>query len=328
MKLNNYKKSKKILSLASVLLGASIFVSCTNTNSKVIFSEYWTENANIATENITEELEYAVAFEKGAGLNMPYSLEYTNGTYITRLKTEQSDGKTVYVYETDFSITVHYQYKGETVDLQDSVKTTVKFEKASSALYPLSSHKEIVSHSPNNGAAEKVADCYEEYKYNIDTTYDNAGKGVCVITKPDEEENNSISSEFSIDTKKYNYLDNEQLLFALRGLSPASISSSTFSVYNAFTDSVQKIKVAFSSETGADFEFLKDGVSVKDTISYYSADISIDSQNPGATQTAWVAKTVDPSKNTYRNVVLKLKTPISYNLGTLVYTLKSANFSK
>lgn len=328
MKLNDCKKRKKILSLGAVLLCASIFVSCTNTNNKVIFSEYWTENANIATENVNEELEYAVTFEKGTGLDMQYNLDYTNGTYITRLKTEQLDGKTVYVYETDFSITVTYLYKGESVDLQDSVKTSVKFEKASSALYPISSHKEIVSHSPQNGAANSLENCYAEYKYNIDTTYDNEGKGVCVITKPEEEESNSITSEFSIDTKKYNYLDNEQLLFALRGLSPASISPPTFSVYNAFANSVQKIKVSFSSETGADFEFLNNGVSVKDTISYYSADISINSQNPGATQTAWIAKTVDPSKNTYRNVVLKLKTPMSYNLGTLVYTLKSANFSK
>ena len=311
----------------TILLGASIFVSCTNTNSRVIFSEYWTENANVATENVTEELEYAVSFEKGTGLDMQYAVNYTNGAYTTRLKTEQSNGKTVYVYETDFSITVTYLYKGESVELQDSVKTSVKFEKASNALYPISSHKEIVSHSPQNGTTTQLNDCFSEYKYDVDTTYE-ADKGVCVISKPDDEESQPITSNFSIDTKKYNYLDNEQLLFALRGLSPTTASSSSFSVYNAFADSVQKIKVAFSAETGADFEFLKNGVTVKDTISYYSTSISINSQNPGATQTAWIAKTVDSSKNTYRNVVLKLETPISYNLGTLVYTLTSANFSK
>ena len=33
------------------------------------------------------------------------------------------------------------------------------------------------------------------------------------------------------------------------------------------------------------------------------------------------------TNNVYRNVMLRLETPLSYNLGTLVYTLKTAQFS-
>ena len=149
-----------------------------------------------------------------------------------------------------------------------------------------------------------------------------------MISNIENTEATPLTSNFSIDTKKYTYLDNEQLLFALRGLDPSSTSAPKFLVYNAFADVVQTIKVSFSSETGEDFEIVKNGTTVKDTIPYYSADVSIDSKNPGATQTAWLAKAIDPSVNTYRNVVLRLEAPLSYNLGTLVYKLKSANFSR
>ena len=60
----------------------------------------------------------------------------------------------------------------------------------------------------------------------------------------------------------------------------------------------------------------------KKAIEYYPVSISIVDEYPGATQTAWYAKPSDKSSsNTYRNVLLRLETPIFYNLGTLVYEL-------
>ena len=36
----------------------------------------------------------------------------------------------------------------------------------------------------------------------------------------------------------------------------------------------------------------------------------------------------DLQNNEYRNVILKMKTPLSFNLGSLVYSLSSVNFLK
>ena len=64
---------------------------------------------------------------------------------------------------------------------------------------------------------------------------------------------------------------------------------------------------------------------VKKTIDYRSVTMKLSSSNPGATQTAYIATYDNAEMNTHRNVMLKLETPLAYNLGTLVYSLKSIN---
>ena len=121
------------------------------------------------------------------------------------------------------------------------------------------------------------------------------------------------------------YLDNEQLIFALRAMA-AKTSSAKLQVYSPFAEAVQKVGITFNAEESAEFTFLKNGTEETKALTYRPASIVLDEKNPGATQTAWVAKTTDSTKNEYRNVVLKLETPLSYGLGSLIYTLKSANW--
>ena len=67
---------------------------------------------------------------------------------------------------------------------------------------------------------------------------------------------------------------------------------------------------------------------VKSTITYRPVSMVLDEKNPGATQTAWIAKKPETSSNSNvnRNVLLRLETPLSYGLGSLVYTLNSATY--
>ena len=85
--------------------------------------------------------------------------------------------------------------------------------------------------------------------------------------------------------------------------------------------------MSFSAEKGDDFTFQQNGTETSTAIQFYPVSIALDEKNSGQTQTAWVAKTTNPSNNRYRNVVLRLEAPLSYGMGSLIYTLKSANFS-
>lgn len=133
-----------------------------------------------------------------------------------------------------------------------------------------------------------------------------------------------MTTEFSIGDG-YSYIDNEELLFALRGISYASAQQ--FQVYNASVRRVQNVRVSPSSSDSDEFEFSLGGQTSARAIEYYPLSISISESNPGATQTAWYAATTSASNNVYRNVMLRLETPISYNLGSLVYELQSAEFA-
>ena len=315
--------------LATLFLCATCLTACAGQNQKVSFSDYWRVDAT-SKQNVTETLEYEVKYESN-NIASAYKLDYTNGKYVTELSSAtEADGRKVYVYKTELTITATYVFNGEVAECKDSVKTEVKFEQGS-VLRPIYSRKEIKSTSPTESLSAEptqLSQCFNEYDYTIETTYTgNSGAGNCKITLNGENPTTREDS-FALDTEKYTYLDNEQLLFAIRGMRASASVSSTFMVYSPFARNGQKIKATFSAKAGTEFSFLRDGAPVKETIEYFPTSLVLDSKNPGATQTAWYAATTNPQDNTYRNVMLRLETPVSYNHGTLIYTLKSANFAK
>ena len=89
----------------------------------------------------------------------------------------------------------------------------------------------------------------------------------------------------------------------------------------------ERIRVNFSEKTGKSFTYSltenSETKTVTKDISYRPVSIQIDADNPGATQTALIATTDNPSDNTYRNVMLELNVPLSYSFGSLVYKLTS-----
>lgn len=319
-------KRKNIFSCAALLLATSCFAACANTSQKTSFNSNWQTDSTVIQNDLTETLEYNVRFEKSTPTQNDFSLDYTNGTYTTSLKTEYSEGRIIYIYESTLQIDVIYQFGQESKQLTDRVYSHVEFEDADSFLRPLSSYKETLSHSPANGATS-LDKCYETYHHSIDIKYTENGAGEMVYKNLADENSKDQKESFKVSTKKYTHLDNEQLLFAIRGINPSQSTTAKFNVYSPFINRAQKVKVSFDSATSRDFTFTKNGTSIKETIQYYPVKIALDETNPGATQTAWVAKSTSTTSNVYRNVVLRLETPLSYNLGSLVYELKSATFS-
>lgn len=319
------KHGKKFLSAIALTLCAATLTACAGTSQKVTFEEYWLEDAgiapNVSPETVLEALEYDVEFKKASGLNDDYDVYYENGVYKTKLTLNEG----VYRYETSLSIDVTYTVDGQSETKSDSIVSWVEFKK-NAKLQPIKSHKEIVCRSPEGGGAT-IETCYKEYNYTVDTTYNENGLGgKSVIVNNDPLANNDPQEKTFTVEDKYTCLDNEQLLFALRGLSQ-STSTSSVSVYAPFSGVVQTINVGYSSlEKGTEFTFKKNGVSNKQVINYYPVSVKINAQLPGETQTAWIAETTNAHSNTFRNLILQLETPLAYNLGTLIYTLKSANF--
>jgi hypothetical protein len=176
-------------------------------------------------------------------------------------------------------------------------------------------------------AGATVNDCYEKYDYTVDITYNGAG-GTVVVDNREIDTDNTTPTAFEIeDSDDYTYLDNEQLLFALRGVNPSINTSPNFQIYAALQNQTQIVNATFEKVETSKFTFALNGEAARERdISYYPVSLSLQQANNGQPQTVWYAKTTDAANNTYRNVMLYMETPVFANNGSLCYKLKKADF--
>ena len=317
------KKRKIYTSIACALLCASTLTACSNIDYTVPLTAYWYDHYATTPSVVEETLVYKVTFEASSSLaGQDWAVSYNEGTYTTHL-TKEND---TYVYRTELSISGTFSYGLEnTHAFTDSVKTAVTFNDKSKA--PIYSWKEIHSTSPVN--APTAESYFTETHQTVETFYEaDLSKGTCVTTDLTKAEPKPVTNTFEIDSK-YTYVDNEQLLFALRGLNQKT--SPSFYVYAPFSRKVQTVNATFDAlKTGDTFSFeTVDDNKGKDTlraIPFYPITLGIDEKNSGAAQTIWLAQLTDPSHNEYRNVILWMRVTLAYNVGTLNYSLQSANF--
>lgn len=313
--------------LSAVFLASCSCDSCAG-NTKVSFKDYYLQDADHAAGNeFNETITYSVT-HTGNNTYNNYSVQYSNGTYQTNLKKVSDEkGDTYILFTSTFSINVSYTYNGETSELfTDTSTSAVTFRDAKNMLTPVSSTKTVYSHSPAQ-SANALKDCYVEYHQTVTTTYNSdctaGSSNIINHLKADEK----TSYDFEIeDTDKYAYLDNEQLLFALRCMNPNTTGK--VQVYSPFANSVQTISTAFGSSNSTDFKNLTINGKTHESlqISYLPVTMEIDVKNNGTTQTAWIAETKNTNNNTYRNVMLKYIVPLPFTLGELHYNLVSADF--
>lgn len=317
-------KNKKLLSFLAVTLSAVAFSGCTSGSKTVEFKNYWLKDS-LATsvEQYEETLVYNVTFQKESGLDsMSYDLDYQNGSYTTTLK-HYSDGKCEYT--TKLTVDVVFTVDGgDPVVKQDSVETYVQFYRAQDSLTPIKSTKTLRSHTPLNAtkSVSSAEDCFLPVRYTMETDYAD-GKGVCVYQDliPVNENSEELPAPSTFDfsmSKKYSYLDNEQLLIGLRAMS-TSTTSATVKTFSPFVKALQQVSVSFNSkEESTTIDVTENGTAIsKKPFTYRIAEMVIKAKNSGATQTVWIAN----EKN--RNVMLHMETPLSFGIGSLVYDLTS-----
>ena len=145
-------KLRKIALALAATLALSTLAACTETDQKLIFNDYWEQNSLVSSSSINEILEYKVTHdrESAPGLDsIGYTLTYGEGTYVTTLKTHTQG----YIYTTSLSMPVTFQYGDDEAEtVTDTVTTEVIFQRSKDGLRPISSTKNVVSHTPQSGA--------------------------------------------------------------------------------------------------------------------------------------------------------------------------------
>lgn len=335
---------KKIFAALALVATTFVFAACNNTNQKLSFNPNW--EAGILSEATTatkETLTYEVTHTPGAFLNEgSFTVAYggvdnvTPGTYTTTLEYTA----TGYEYKTELKLPVVFTLaSGETVTKEDVITTHAVFKFAANSLQPVSSTKRVHCHSPNNISATTIERTYTEFDYEFHIQYNDDltggtltrtdySKDLTLLVYKDRYPEKKAVTEFEIDQKKLTYLDNEQLLFAFRGLSSANIASAqSMNVYNASLLTMEKITTTPAAETKTDFKFsLNGGEKLDREVAYIPVSIKSDNKHVENEQVLWYAKTTSNDSNAYRNVLLKMTVPMHYGLGSLTYTLSDATF--
>ncbi len=288
-----------------------------------------------------ETLEYEVtmpsAEEGGSAEHNGLTAEYTGGVYTMSLKNatielDNAVKEEGYVLETSLSIDVRFTYGGQTsAALHDVVTSRVEFRSAGENLKPVYSTKTAHTHVPND-VPSSLETSYAEYHYTYEVEYDD-GLTLAAVTFTDHLAGSNgkvpepVKSEVDIEGKS-TFLDNEQILFALRGVN--LLSAPVFRTLDPTMGTVQEVSLRQSTTevneaVHASFEQNGEPFSAE-SIAAYECAIGY-RNNIGQERTIVFAKTTDPNENVYRNVPLRIEYPILRSLGKLRYTLKKATFN-
>lgn len=327
---------KKIRLAGLLLLAPLTLLSACSGGTPLSFTANWYRNTALggSVNDTLEELTYEVSFTPAEN-DSSFSVEYDTGTYTTRLINANialSDGSTKegYIYATELTISGRYRLGSEvSEDFSDRVSSSVSFLPVTDGLKPVKSEKEVLSTSPIVSLPETLEGAIETYHYTYAVSYDAAlTTATAVYTDLNAETPAPETREYAIDGTT-TYLDNEQILFALRGLSLSSVA--TFRTVNSVMGIVTEVSTG-TSTTGPtslkeSVDFTMDGIAVKTEIDAVQVPIIYQSTPSGQQQDLVYAATTDTNNNTYRNVLLRMEVPVLQSLGTLVYHLKEAAFT-
>ena len=340
-------KKKRIAGLL-LLAPLALLTACGGGNNGLALTANWHKNTG-TRDNITgteEALEYAVTFVKSTDTGA-FTLDYEDGTYTTRLSavTEPPlSDKQIYRYETELKISVTFTLNGvKSETYEDSGKTKSYFMTVADTLRPIKCEKEVVSTTPlstSSSPRDKLEDNFTTFRYKTETTYNEGLSSATIVTTAyttektesedstvTETEKESVSEKTVKLSGSYTYFDNDQILFALRGLDMTA--ASTFKTIDPQTR--LEVKAGMSSAPSAISytpSFLMGETTVDQPIDAYQVRIGYNTSNPGQGQTlVYAKKSEDANNNVYRNVLLRMEVPIVYQHGTLVYNLKKAAFS-
>ncbi len=325
----------KLKKVAGALLLVPVFLlaACTSTPSLPISANWYSSVNNYGgLTGTSEQLSYAVTFTPG-GSNGNVRAELDAGTYTVSLlaaNISYAEGNPVgYYLESKFTIGGRYFFNDESCgDFTDSITSKVWFLGVSDGLRPIRSEKEVTSNLPRT-TAQKKEDVTMQYHYKYVAEYD-AELKTSTVTLTYPEKVGTEGYEPSVTTLDIggggSFFDNEQILFVLRGIDPAT-------AFSFRTVNPSKIAVATlaSSEVPTSEKFTctfkLNGEEATRQIDSYHMNIGYSGANPGSAQELVYAKCVNPDSNTYRNVLLHMESSMIYDLGTYRFDLKEAVFN-
>ena len=230
--------NKKRVAGLVLLLPLGLLAACGGGGpSSLSISANWYDTTTTSRIDYSkEELEYAVTFTPPS-VPGDCTVSYETGTYRTTLEavnySHKSDGSSadVYLYTTSLNISGRYTYKNATTEeFTDFVTSKVYFRRAEEGLVPIESEKEIKSTSPVVNPSESVffEDIHIKYNvlYNTADSYSAAlsSAKITATVFEDGEATSGDPAEVDIDCDG-SYFDNEEILFAMRGLDMSAASN-------------------------------------------------------------------------------------------------------
>lgn len=321
-----------VLLLAPLLVGAA----CAPGIQRTEIQTNWYRNTGLGDDiaGTRETLEYSVAMSESTPHN-GLTADYSDGVYTMTLVnapiTRENGTAEGYILETSLSVNVKFTFQGTSTEtMNDTVSTRVEFLPVGSNLQPVRSSKTAHTHVPND-APQSMESVFAEYHYTYAVEYNDA-RTKAAVTYTDRLPNaagkvpDPISRELDIESK-YTFLDNEQILFALRGMNLSS--SITFRTINPTMNSVQEVSLrAAAKEVTESVSFERNGEP-------FSADALAATElrvgyggNVGQGVTVVFAKKTSDTDNTNRNVPLRMEYPVIRSLGTMRYTLTKASLAE
>lgn len=298
-------------------------------------------------EYTKEVIEYEVTHSASKTENVTYSAEYSNGKFVTEFyafeydwknnKTYPSEQKEIlYCYKTTLDISVKFTFKvsGESTQIfADSVKTVSYFRASGKNLQPVYSKQDIISHSPASLRPTSVSTMYSEVNASYETFYNYT----CSEGTSYQGETTQVYS--NLDKIKYSVFDNSYIYIAARSMklsdslsqvvhlvSPISGGTSQYvltantSPIDASEDKAEIKRISTELQNNKLFTPSEN----KEVVPTIGVNINYDGGKlRGTTQTIWFAAIENPDLNTARATMLLLSIPLSYNLGTLTYSLKN-----
>lgn len=296
-----------------------------------------------------ETLSYSVKLEKGASTNPNYSVEYDeessyNTTFfattfdwqgedvLDKYKTDKTEQ--VYVFSSQQVISGKYVHRdGGEIAFDDLVYTACYFRSVSFNLEPVYSIQQVYSTSPNATAPQTAEEMATRYEYRVETYYDyNLTEATVIYTdlqSQDQEPTETVVND--LDRLDYTLFDNASILTAVRAM---NTNDENFAkVISVFTPVEKRVKnygvqVNAISSLGENDAQIKNALtdagycSAETEIKYNEVYFALQENMQGTIKSAWYANVGNASENNCRSTLLKLRTPLSFNLGTLVYELK------
>lgn len=323
-----------------MLAPLALLCACTaGTPELPIESNWYTQTGERHVIDPTEETcSYSVTFaESDEAKESGYYFSYENGTYETRLASERialSDGTTAVGYKFTTSlfanVTVHYA-GAASEPVQNTLKTEVLFLDADSGLKPIKSRQEVHELVPLGTPSAKfdsLEESYRSYDYTLTTEYSlDLSEATMKFDDLTTEEDDAREPETVKLKGSGSYLDNEQLVFALRGLDLST--GATFRSINP--NSKQCVSVRFSETPVSVTEtctFEMNGeTKEQEKIAAYEFSLGYSQQYTGQSKKFVYAKKVSATNNTYHNALLRVEQPAIYSHGTFTFKITSANFT-
>ncbi|MBQ9714422.1 MAG: hypothetical protein IJV83_03780 [Clostridia bacterium] len=320
-------RTKKCFAALAALLASTTLClsSCTDNGSKITFKNYWSNAEAGTVKPINETCEYEVSFDDYDSSFINYELNYT-GTYKTTLVSSREGDSFIYTFSTELALTTTFTVDEDTETFKDYMISSVKFYAPGGEdnLRPISSSKEIYSHSPRiTNEASEAKDCYTFYHYRFTNDYSDGG--TCIkerifhgINEETGEEITSTAEEtFTFSTSsKHNVLDNEQFPVAFRAMPTGT--DNTVRMFNPYIEGTQDYDVSLSDDAeDHSVKFQLNGETAESK-KYYEASIVLSSNASGQPQTAWIAE-----EDAFNRIMLYYKAPLANSIGAIEYKLKS-----